>query len=42
MNPRDAFVPIQTAEQLFQSAEAALLTPNGSTPTSWLRCSAAC
>ena len=29
MNPRDAFVPIQTAEQLFQSAEAALLTPNG-------------
>ena len=29
MNPTDAFVPIQTAEQLFQSAEAMLLTPNG-------------
>jgi TldD protein len=29
MNPTDAFVPIQTAEQLFQSAEATLLTPNG-------------
>ncbi|OYZ58579.1 MAG: metalloprotease TldD [Hydrogenophilales bacterium 16-61-112] len=29
MNPVDAFVPIQTAEQLFQSAEATLLTPNG-------------
>ena len=29
MNPTDAFVPIQTAEQLFHSAEAALLTPNG-------------
>ncbi|MDO9007252.1 MAG: metallopeptidase TldD-related protein, partial [Thiobacillus sp.] len=29
MNPIDAFVPIQTAEQLFQSAEATLLTPNG-------------
>ena len=29
MNPIDAFVPIQTAEQLFHSAEATLLTPNG-------------
>jgi len=29
MNPTDAFVPIQTAEQLFRSAEATLLTPNG-------------
>ncbi|MDT3708074.1 MAG: metalloprotease TldD [Thiobacillus sp.] len=29
MNPTDAFVPIQTAEQLFHSAEATLLTPNG-------------
>ncbi len=29
MNPIDAFVPIQTAEQLFRSAEATLLTPNG-------------
>ena len=29
MNPTDAFVPIQTAEQLFQSAEATLLTPKG-------------
>ncbi|MDO9467649.1 MAG: DNA gyrase modulator, partial [Thiobacillus sp.] len=29
MNPSDAFVPIQTAEQLFQSAESTLLTPNG-------------
>ncbi|MBT9589769.1 MAG: metalloprotease TldD, partial [Thiobacillus sp.] len=29
MNPTDAFVPIQTAEQLFRSAEAMLLTPNG-------------
>jgi TldD protein len=29
MNPVDAFVPIQTAEQLFHSAEATLLTPNG-------------
>ena len=29
MNPTDAFVPIQTAEQLFQSAEATLLAPNG-------------
>ncbi|MHB1354315.1 MAG: PmbA/TldA family metallopeptidase, partial [Thiobacillus sp.] len=29
MNPTDAFVPIQSAEQLFHSAEATLLTPNG-------------
>ncbi|WP_324780364.1 metalloprotease TldD [Thiobacillus sedimenti] len=29
MNPTDAFVPIQTAEQLFRSAESTLLTPNG-------------
>jgi TldD protein len=29
MNPSDAFVPIQSAEQLFRSAEATLLTPNG-------------
>jgi TldD protein len=29
MKPTDAFVPIQTAEQLFRSAEATLLTPNG-------------
>ncbi|MFN3545287.1 MAG: metalloprotease TldD [Thiobacillus sp.] len=29
MNPTDALVPIQTAEQLFQSAEAMLLAPNG-------------
>ncbi|MBS0310804.1 MAG: metalloprotease TldD, partial [Proteobacteria bacterium] len=29
MNPTDAFVPLQSAEQLFQSAEATLLTPNG-------------
>jgi TldD protein len=29
MNPSDSFVPIQTAEQLFQSAESTLLMPNG-------------
>ena len=29
MNPTDAFVPIQSAEQLFHSAESILLTPNG-------------
>jgi TldD protein len=29
MNPTDAFVPIQSAEQLFRSAEATLLKPNG-------------
>jgi TldD protein len=29
MNPTDAFVPILSAEQLFRSAEATLLLPNG-------------
>ena len=29
MNPSDSFVPIQTAEQLFQAAESTLLMPNG-------------
>jgi TldD protein len=29
MNPSDSFAPIQTAEQLFQSAESTLLMPNG-------------
>ena len=29
MNPVDSFVPIQTAEQLFNSAESTLLLPNG-------------